>query len=445
MKRQPILNVGIMTGTSIDFVLETSYHHNNNMLAKGAYTIELKGSKFILQGGDIFIITEDEIALIPIFRTNSFLLHGVTTGIQSHREIKPDQRFTGGIRFIRENGQIRVVNTIHLEDYLKSVISSEMSAHSSAELLKAHAVISRSWLLAQTEKKKLQAERSGHNISEHITEDEIIRWCDRKDHVGFDVCADDHCQRYHGITKNISTHASDAVNETIGEVLWSGDGIFDARFSQCCGGITESFENHPEALPKSYLTSVTDRKPLGTPPETDLKQEAEARHWIESTPEAFCHTKDPSILTQILPGSDQATTDFYRWQIRYEQNELAELIKQRSGYDFGQIISLEALERGFSGRITRLRITGNKRTLIVGKELEIRKWLSPTYLCSSAFVVDIEGSTDTVPMVFILKGAGWGHGMGLCQIGAAVMCEKGYSYKQILAHYYRITTLNKVY
>jgi stage II sporulation protein D len=445
MNKQPILNVGIMTGTQIDFVLETSYHHNNIMMAQGAYNIELRGTKLILQGVDILVITEDDIALIPMFRTNSFLLKEVTVGITFHWEHKEDQRFTGGIRFVEENGLIQVINTVHLEDYLKSVISSEMSGTCSSELLKAHAVISRSWLLAQIEKKKAMASSKEKFNSFKVTDDEVLRWYDREDHARFDVCADDHCQRYHGITKIISLKVVDAINDTKGEVLESENQICDTRFSKCCGGISESFETNWEPTPKPYLSPVADRKPLGKSPDVDLRIEEEAKKWIISSPEAFCNTTNNAILSQVLPDFDQKTTDFFRWRVEYNQSGLATLILNKSGYDFGRIISLDPLERGYSGRIVRLKITGTKQTLIVGKELEIRKWLSPSHLYSSAFVVDYDEMENGIPGKIIITGAGWGHGTGLCQIGAAVMGEKGYNYKQILEHYFKGACLKRLY
>ena len=445
MNKQPILNVGIMTGTNISFVLETSYHHNNNILAQGLYTIELKKNKFILQGEGILVITEDEIALIPVFRSNSFVLKEVTIGIQFHWEQKEDQRFTGGIRFIKEDGFIRVINTIHLEDYLKSVISSEMSGTSSAELLKAHAVISRSWLLAQIEKKRaLVAGDQVYNTCT-VTDGEIIKWYDREDHADFDVCADDHCQRYHGITKIISTQVVEAVNETKGEVLEGDNEICDARFSKCCGGISESFENNWEPTPKSYLSAIADTIPVGSRPAIDLRLENEARKWIAGSPDAFCNTTDKSVLAQVLPDFDQKTTDFFRWRTEYSGDQLAKLIHDKSGIDFGRIISLEPLERGYSGRIIRLKIVGTKKTMVVGKELEIRKWLSPSHLYSSAFFVEYADLQEGIPEMFVLTGAGWGHGAGLCQIGAAVMGEKGYTYRQILSHYFSNTRLVHIY
>lgn len=443
--KQPILKVGIMTAAKVDFVLETSFHYNTVMLPKGSYNIELKGNKFILQGAGFFTITEEDIALLPMFRTNSFLLRNVTIGSQFHWEQTEDLRFTGGLRFIREESKIRVINTIHLEDYLKSVISSEMSANSSPELLKAHAVISRSWLLAQMEKNK-SLEKTGDSIqSETITDTEVIRWYDREDHDNFDVCGDDHCQRYHGITRIISARAMEATEDTSGMVLVTESGICDARYSKCCGGVTESFETNWEPHPKSYLVPVADTLPLGSFPPADLRQENEAVQWITSHPGSFCNTSDKHILKQVLPGFDQQTTDFYRWTVTYSQEELSSMLTSRSGYNFGQILRLEPMERGYSGRITRLRIIGTSKTIVVGKELEIRKWLSATHLYSSAFVVEYGDTAHGIPGKFILRGAGWGHGTGLCQIGAAVMGEKGYSFEKILAHYFHGANLKKLY
>lgn len=443
--KQPILKVGIMTAYTVDFVLETGFHYNSVMLPQGSYHIELKGNKFILQGAGFFTITEENILLLPMFRTNSFLLQNVTIGMHFHWEQMEDLRFTGGLKFIREEDKIRVINTIHLEDYLRSVISSEMSANSSPELLKAHAVISRSWLLAQMEKNKSLEKTGVINKSETITDTEVIRWYDREDHEHFDVCADDHCQRYHGITRIISARAMEATEETSGMVLTAGSSICDARYSKCCGGITESFESNWEPQPKTYLQPIADALPLGSFPTTDLRQENEAAKWINSQPESFCNTSEMHILRQVLPNFDQKTTDFFRWTVRYSQEELSALLSVRSGYDFGQILRLEAMERGFSGRITRMRIIGTHHTLIVGKELEIRKWLSSTHLYSSAFVVEYEDITNGIPGKFLLHGAGWGHGTGLCQIGAAVMGEKGYPFEKILSHYFHGTSLKKLY
>ncbi len=445
MRKQPILNVGIMAESRIDFVLESVYHRGNTTLEPGSYSVEMKGNEMILQGTNVLVISGEQIILLPVFHTNAFLLKNVTIGIQFHWEKQEDQRFTGGVRFVPEAGKIRVINTVHLEDYLKSVISSEMSATASLELLKAHAVISRSWLIAQMDKKKRITDSGKAFDANQVSEREIIRWYDREDHLNFDVCADDHCQRYQGITKILSIKATDAVEATFGKVLMSEQEVCDARFSKCCGGVSESFEHVWEPEPKPYLTAVTDSTPLGNPPLADLRKEEEARKWISSAPAAFCNTSDKVVLAQVLPDFDRRTLDFFRWKKVYGRDELAELVKQRSGFDFGSIIRLEPLERGYSGRIIRLRIIGTRMSKIVGKELEIRKWLSTSHLYSSAFYVEYEDFQEGIPAKIILHGAGWGHGAGLCQIGAAVMGEKGYPYEEILNHYFKNTRLELLY
>jgi stage II sporulation protein D len=445
MRKQPVLNVGIMSETHIDFILESVYHHGNTTLQPGLYSIGVKGSEMILQGNDVLMITDDQIVLLPVFHTNSFLLKNVTIGIQFHWEQKEDQRFTGGLRFIREDGKIRVINTVYLENYLKSVISSEMSATASMELLKAHAVISRSWLIAQMDKNKRLSETGKTFNTNQVSPEEIIRWYDREDHQNFDVCADDHCQRYQGITKILSVKAIDAVDATFGKVLVSGEEICDARFSKCCGGISESFENVWEPEPKIYLNAITDHVPPGNSPAVDLRREEKSREWIMNSPAAFCNTTDEIVLAQVLPDFDRKTQDFFRWKTVYSQDELSALIKKRSGLDFGRILRLESLQRGFSGRISRLRIVGTNLTLIVGKELEIRKWLSPSHLYSSAFYAEYKDLMEGIPGKIILHGAGWGHGVGLCQIGAAMMGEMGYLYEEILNHYFQKATIEIIY
>ena len=317
-----------------------------------------------------------------------------------------------------------------------------MSANASKELLKAHAVISRSWLLAQVEK--------NFNLNGSVTpykscyrdNETLIRWYDREDHELFDVCADDHCQRYQGITRASNPIVREVIKETRGEVLMDNDTICDARFSKCCGGVTEKFENCWEPVPHSYLTALRDGE---TPAYPDLTDEREAEQWIRTSPEAFCNTKDKKVLSQVLNNYDQETTDFYRWKVEYEQEELSKLILKRSGIDYGQILDLVPVERGTSGRLVRLKIIGTKRTMIIGKELEIRRTLSPSHLYSSAFIIDKVNVTNGIPDRFILTGAGWGHGVGLCQIGAAVMGEQGYTYDTILLHYYIGATIDKLY
>ena len=366
--------------------------------------------------------------------TDSFELLDVTIGINFHWERKENQRFHGALKFIVEDEKITGINVIHVEDYLTSVISSEMSATASLELLKAHAVISRSWLLAQIQKNKEIADINATYTASVQTEKEFIRWYDREDHMHFDVCADDHCQRYQGITRASTEMVEQAIQATRGQALTYEDKICDARFSKCCGGAFEEFQYCWEDVKHPYLVKQRDSKKATFLP--DLRIHSEAEKWIRTSPDAFCNTKEKRILSQVLNNYDQETTDFYRWKVEYTQEELAKLIFQRSGIDYGQVIDLIPIERGTSARISKLKIIGTKKTLIIGKELEIRRTLSPSHLYSSAFVVDKTEVKNGIPGKFILTGAGWGHGVGLCQIGAAVMGEQGYAYDEILLHYY---------
>lgn len=443
MKEQPIIHVGIMAESSIDFELSGNY----------SLPEQLSGTHFqaSLIDKSIQVTSEDGKTIVVesvVFSTksakDSFLLKAVTIGIDFHWEQKEDQRFRGDLKLVIENGKLRAINLVPLEEYLRSVISSEMSATSSPELLKAHAVISRSWLLAQIEKSKAIQSANEKYQSTEQREGELIRWYDREDHTLFDVCSDDHCQRYQGITKIISDKASQAIDATQGEVLAAHDKICDARFSKCCGGVSENFENVWEPVYHSYLTKVVDSEKAATTC-VDLRQEDEADSWIRTSPEAFCNTTDKQILSQVLPDFDQATADFYRWKVTYIQEELASLIREKTGIDFGEIIELKPIERGHSARLIKLQIVGSKKTLTIGKELEIRRALSKSHLYSSAFVIDHLNLQNGIPQQFVLIGSGWGHGVGLCQIGAAVMGEKGYNYQAILNHYFRDADLKKLY
>ena len=376
------------------------------------------------------------LRLTPVSESECFFtLCDVTIGVEFHWQRKEAQSFRGGIEFYAADGAVTVINNINAEEYLKSVISSEMNAHASLELLKAHAVISRSWLIAQISKKGTDAKNGGKGM--RTDGNEIVKWYDRDDHDLFDVCADDHCQRYQGITKAYIPTVKRAVEETRGEVLVSDGEICDARFSKCCGGATEEFGYCWEDKDVEYLKGVRDS--ADEAPLPDLTTECEAEKWIAAEPEAFCNTSDGEILRQILNDFDMETNDFYRWQVRYSQQELSDIVRERSGIDFGTIESLTPLERGVSGRISRLRIDGSKRSMIIGKELEIRKTLSRSHLYSSAFTVKRENGD------FVIYGAGWGHGVGLCQIGAAVMGSKGYGYREILAHYYKGARVEAAY
>ncbi len=445
MKQQPEIEVGIVAREELEFKLGCEFiSEQKEKLPPGDYTAVVKNNQITIRTGSGEKMAEKHVKLLPVNQDSFFELKKVIIGVDFHWEQEENQQFQGKLKLIPENGKVRAINVIGLEDYLKSVISSEMSATSSPELLKAHAVISRSWLLAQIEKTKSLKAGGGLYQTSHETANEITRWYDREDHTTFDVCADDHCQRYQGITKIHSEKALQAVEETRGEVLMYEGKICDARFSKCCGGVSENFENVWEPVRHRYLTKVVDSE-IGDTTCVDLRQEDEAELWIRNKPHAFCNTSDEKILSQVLPDFDQKTTDFYRWKVEYSQKELSELIQKRSGIDFGEIVKLEPVQRGHSSRLIKLKIHGTKKTLTVGKELEIRKWLSESHLYSSAFVVDHLEVKGGIPQKFVLTGAGWGHGAGLCQIGAAVMGEKGYSYKEILAHYFKDTELKKEY
>ena len=438
MSGVPRVKVGIMNEPEVDFVLFGEYRLADGTIVTGEQHAEVTAEGQVAWNGTV----ADVVTFEPS-ENGYFELKGVTIGVNFHWERKEDQRFSGALHLIVENGRLTAVNVLPVEDYLLSVISSEMSATASLELLKAHAVISRSWLLAQIDKnKRITEEHEDYKACEEGGEDEMIKWYDREDHVNFDVCADDHCQRYQGITRHSTERVRDAIKATWGEVLTYGGELCDARFSKCCGGVYEEFENCWEPKHYDYLEARRDGEDEMNFP--DLTKEAAAEEWILTSPKAFCNTTDAQILSQVLNNYDQETTDFYRWTVEYTQEELAALILKRSGVDYGQILDLQPVARGTSGRLYKLKIVGTKKTLTIGKELEIRRTLSPSHLYSSAFIVERHDVTDGVPGKFVLRGAGWGHGVGLCQIGAAVMGEKGYNYKEILLHYFinaNITTL----
>lgn len=435
--KEPKVHVGILFEPQIEFILLNPYRIND-MEISGKQVVTYNEGR-ILWNGRLY----DELLFEPVNETtDAFELLDVTIGINFHWERKEDQRFLGSLKIIVENKKLTGINVIHVEDYLTSVISSEMSATASLELLEAHAVISRSWLLAQIHKNKEITETQTEYSAFTQTDEELIRWYDREDHTRFDVCADDHCQRYQGITRASTAIVQEAVHETRGEILTDGESICDARFSKCCGGVTEQFEHCWEPVPHSYLTVVRDSKETSYP---DLTDPIEAEMWIRNSPNAFCNTTKKKILSQVLNNYDQETINFYRWKVSYTQDELSELIHRKSGIDFGEIQDLVPLKRGTSGRIEELQIVGTRRIYTIGKELEIRRTLSETHLYSSAFVVDKEDIRVRIPQRFVLTGAGWGHGVGLCQIGAAVMGEKGYAYTKILEHYFRGAFIEKRY
>lgn len=443
--KQPNVNVGIVSGQKIHFSLNKPYLAKGEMVT-GEQEVAFSEGGILWNGNQYSSLT-----FHPQSADASFSLSDVTIGVNFHWERKETQTFLGTLHFVVESDKICAINELPVERYLESVISSEMSATSSLELLKAHAVISRSWLLAQMKKRREVAE-SGNNFFSFVKKDDrLIRWYDREDHTIFDVCADDHCQRYQGITKETSPHVAEAIRQTKGQILMDGDDICDARFSKCCGGVTEEFQYCWEDTPKNYLSSVRDIiqgvKSAGTPaPLPSLQDEAAADAWIRSNPPAFCNTTDKKILSQVLNDYDQETADFYRWKVTLTQEKLKQLLDEKLKMNFGDILDLQAEERGKSGRISKLRIVGTEKTFVIGKELEIRRALSDTHLYSSAFVVDrCDIDEKGVPQRFDIIGAGWGHGVGLCQIGAAVMGEEGFDYDAILLHYYQGAEIKKVY
>ena len=443
ISQEPLLSVGIYEHEAeTRGVLNGQFALPDKTALSGEFSIRPDhGSLALIGNGGRELARGPEIRLMPEGKA-TFTLRGVTIGINFHWERKEDQTFEGGLRLLpNPDGTITAINDAGVEQYLKSVISSEMSAQAPLELLRAHAITSRSWLVAMLERQKQLKHVGVPARRGRETETEIVRWYDREDHKLYDVCADDHCQRYQGITKIISPAAEQAVRDTRGVFLVSGGEICDARYSKSCGGRSEVFASAWEDRTVPYLSSVSDaavEHPL-------IGSEGAAERWAHSSPEAYCNTTDGRILRQVLPSFDQETTDFYRWTVTYTQEELAALLQKRSGIDFGQVRLLEPLQRGPSGRIVRLRIVGSRRTIVVGKELEIRRWLSTSHLYSSAFVVRAEGGAHGIPAKFTLQGAGWGHGVGFCQIGAAVMAAKGFRAENIVQHYFRGAELKKLY
>lgn len=455
IQQEPMIAVGVLSGvSSLRFAITGAFENTNGEIIKpGEYTATLINQLIEIHGATDVQATS--VTLRPTeFAAARLKIYDVVIGINFHWQRNEDQTFQGALKIIQEDNALTVINELPLEDYLISVISSEMSASCPPELLRAHAIVSRSWLLAQLVNAKKFAAVNTDTVAEKPINTgqnadsiaEIIKWYDRENHAAFDVCADDHCQRYQGISKAFSAEAFAAAQATRGVVLGFAEEICDARYSKSCGGMSEVYAAAWEEKEVPYLSAVYDwqgeREGLAMP----LCDEANATAWIQALPKAFCHTASKELLARILPGFDQETLDFYRWRVRYSQAEIQELLRSRVGLEVGAILALEAIERGASGRIIKLKITGTKRTVVIGKELEIRRALSPSHLYSSAFIVETEqGEGDTMPQSFTLVGAGWGHGVGLCQIGAAVMADSGFTHEQILAHYFTGAELRLLY
>lgn len=430
--------VGIMSGKEISFELLGTFCVNNAVIS-GAQRVSLKNNLLYFAGQSF-----SELLFAPQNESDTFTLHGVTIGKKFHWERKEDETFAGALKIVTNGNEIEAINVVDIEVYLHSVISSEMSSNAPLEYLKTQAVVSRSWLMRiLSARKQAVTPQPTEYSDEKGGVERHIKWYENDAHTLFDVCADDHCQRYEGLSHAVNPMAEKAVRETCGEVLMYGDEICDARFSKSCGGVSEKFSNCWKEEDKDYLSPVLDA-PEGDLP--DLTDEKNAERWIRTAPSAFCNSNDDKVLSQVLNDYDLETKDFYRWKVEYSNAELSALIKEKSGIDFGEIKNLTPLRRGTSGRIVELLVEGTKRRLIIGKELEIRRILSTSHLKSSALVVDkTDISPNGLPARFILTGAGWGHGVGLCQIGAAVMSAKGYTYREILAHYFKNSIIKKIY
>jgi peptidoglycan hydrolase-like amidase len=440
---EPSIRVGIISGArNIKFSLSGFFRTGKGeAVNEGDWVADAENGAVNLEG----LSGSPEIILAPSdFESCRFTVHGVKIGVDFHWERHESQQFQGKLKLVAEEDTLTVINELPIESYLVSVISSEMSASCPAELLNAHAIVSRSWLLAP---QRAPGDSIENSAKVGGSEDELIRWYGRESHRGFDVCADDHCQRYQGIGKAFSQGAFDAVRDTRGRALIYNDDICDARYSKSCGGMTEVYRAAWEDREVPYLASVYDggvseRSGYRMP----LSQESNAEAWITAHPPSFCGVVAPDLLARIVPSFDQETQDFYRWRVDYTQRELNEILRARLGVDFGRVRDLKALERGESGRIIKLRIVGEKRDLTIGKELLIRRALSRSHLYSSAFVVRAEqGNLSDYPARFSLIGAGWGHGVGMCQIGAAVMAERGHGHEDILRHYFTGVSIKNIY
>jgi len=424
-KVEPMLHVGVMEGKEILFSADERVH--------AMHYVGEDRMKDVMD----YSSNRTELQEMNEYWTHTepFTLEGVTIGKQFHWQQREDQVFRGSLHIIAREGMLHAINLVPVEQYLASVISSEMAATNSLELLKAHAIISRSWVLRQIRHNEQttqpsQTPRPPRTRPSGATPQpplNIIKYWDHTDHHLYDVCADDHCQRYQGITRQVSPLVEEAIQATRGIVLTDVDGeICDARFSKCCGGSTELFSTCWQDVDFDYLRAVDD--PYCSPA------------FIETLPGGM-----QEVLKQVLNNYDQQTIDFHDWQVDYTQEELSALVEQKISLGLGTIKHLVPIERGASGRIKLLKIIGSAKTIVIGKELLIRKALSTSHLYSSWFDVEEQTSREDGKTHFVLKGHGWGHGVGLCQIGAAAMAIKGFKAEEILAHYYPGARLTPLY
>lgn len=419
---EPDIRIGLITASKLTVTFHGDYVSNNGSIVSGTHSFSVGCENSSYSPSD----------------NNCYFSLQITIGIDFHWQRRELQRFAGGVEIINEDNGVTAINIIGVEKYLQSVVSSEMNAGSPFEFICAHAIISRSWVLNQIYRKKPYEGRCVDS------DKEIIKWYDHQMHEKFHVCADDHCQRYQGLGRVWNENAAKAVMATAGMVLTFGNEIADARFSKCCGGITERFSTCWQNVDLPYLPAVTDSPDSKDVPE---KSETQWEEWIESRPDtAYCSSTSNEILTAVLNSYDLETKDFYRWDITLTAEELAETVQMKSGLNLGRIKNIKALHRGSSGRIDRLEIEGEHKKIIIGKELEIRRVLSKTHLYSSAFIAEpLERDTNDIPAKWRLRGAGWGHGVGLCQIGAAVMTSRGIGHEDILGHYFPNTEIKKIY
>lgn len=435
---EPVVRVGLLSANHVRFTLQGGYTAKGQA-ASGQQEVSCEDGSVLWNGRHYSSLT-----FHPQNDAAHFTLQEIAIGIGFHWERQVACTYPGQLRIIVDEEKLVVINEVPVETYLASVISSEMSGNADTEFLKAHAVVSRSWLLRQIQNKH-NSEAGGGFFQFSRKDNEYIRWYDREDHTLFDVCADDHCQRYQGIG-GLTPAVTQAIKATRGEVIEHDGEVCDARFSKCCGGVSESFDTCWEDRDIPYLQSVCDN-PQSDP--ADLHNEADASSWINGagSTDDFCNTSDAELLNRVLQGYDRETPDFYRWETVLGQEELQGLLLKKRGESYGQILALEPVERGSGGRLKRLRIVGTERTIVIGKELEIRRSLSESHLLSAAFTItpEYDGDDTKVPARFRLRGAGWGHGVGLCQIGAANMAAKGFAYHDILLHYYKDTIISVRY